>query len=765
MTKRLILIALLLNCFAGLKAQVHLPEKPAELFPLIKKSAPDTNRIALLNKLGGYYIFKPGNFKYDLDSALNYLNQALVLSEKLHSIKWENETLKLKGDCYLEGEDLPHGKACFKQVTDYYHRIGNISEEADTWNRLGRCITSGHFSEREICFTKALSLYKGLKVHDRIKETGVLKRLADVHLNAGKLDLAENELYRVLRTYQAIGYKDLQYTYHLLSELYRLKGFPNKELWSNQECIKFLKKSDDTAGLVNIYYRIGIIYEGLGFIDKSIIYFKLAIGLSERSEPSIFAHSMFLCDLSTALTKQGKVQTAISLLLKDFRRPSLRNTFQRSFLEEGLGNCYSALKEYSKAEKYYLDMLSDYKAEQNGASQVDFLSREILISELYIAMKRYSKVVTYLNEIDIAPSGIFSAVDLGRIQLLHFKIDSAKGNYFSALNHYQAYKTLRDSIYNDTKNKQLQELEISYETAEKERSIAALQNREKVQRAELKRANTQKDLTSIGTVLVLIIAGLAYYGFRQKRRSNLHLQAHQKEIDLKNESLEGLNFKQQLLLIEKEWLLKEIHHRVKNNLQTTISLLNMQSAYLSNDEALAAIRNSQRRMQAMSLIHQKLYQSETMTHVEMSEYVAEMVSYLKESFQGTKNIDFVLRIHSVMLEVTQAIPLGLIINEAVTNAIKYAFPDEQKGKISIVLKKDIGLLFHLIIADNGIGMPLDFEVNKKHNSLGLNLIRGLTDQISGELNIKNDNGTILIITFKDNGVFEEKEFENIVQED
>src|SRR5476651_1836184 len=114
MNKQLLLIALLLSCFAGLKAQVHLPDKPAALFPLIQKSAPDTNRIALLNQLGGYYIFKPGNFKYDLDSALTYLNQALALSQKLHSIKWENETLKLKGDCYLEGDDLVNGNACFK---------------------------------------------------------------------------------------------------------------------------------------------------------------------------------------------------------------------------------------------------------------------------------------------------------------------------------------------------------------------------------------------------------------------------------------------------------------------------------------------------------------------------------------------------------------------------------------------------------------------------------------------------------------------------
>lgn len=763
--RQLIFTFLLVLWSLGIRAQSHSIDSPKYLFPLIAKSNADTNKIALLNKLAAYYIFKPGNFKYDLDSAFTYLNQALQLSEKLHSGKWENETLMLKGNCYLEGEDIVHGNACFKVVTDYYQNIGNFKEEAVTWARLGECITWQHPSDKEFSFEKAYSLFGKLKKHNSRAETDALLNLADAHLAMGKLELSEFELNKALANYTAIGYKNLGYAYTLFADLYRLKGYPDKELWSTLQCIKIIKLSgQDTSGMAALYDRVGEIYQILGFTDKSIVYFKLAINQPKNNHTDIFSHSMYLRDLSNALIAKGKALTAISLIMKEFHNTSSMDGDQRAYLEEALGECYRNLRLYNKAEKYFLAMLDDFKSEVKGSYPIYLRLKCLLLCEFYVQTKQYRKARIYLNEVGTFSVGMVAANDLGRIQLVYFKIDSANGRFFSAISHYENYKKLNDSIFNIKKNQELQELEISYETVEKERSIASLQSREKVQRAELIRVNTQKNLTLIGIFLLFIIAVLAYNGFRQKRRSNLFLQAHQKEIDQKNKSLQQLNYKQQLLLIEKEWLLKEIHHRVKNNLQTTISLLNMQSAYLSNDEALAAIRNSERRMQAMSLIHQKLYQSETMTHVQMAEYVAELVSFLKESFGGSKDINFELNIQLAMLDVTQAIPLGLIINEAVTNAIKYAFPRNEKGNISISLKKDMESLFHLIVADNGVGLPTDFEINEKHNSLGLNLIRGLTDQINGEFNIMNDSGTILSITFKDSAIFKDEALKNIIEE-
>jgi two-component sensor histidine kinase len=216
-----------------------------------------------------------------------------------------------------------------------------------------------------------------------------------------------------------------------------------------------------------------------------------------------------------------------------------------------------------------------------------------------------------------------------------------------------------------------------------------------------------------------------------------------------------MNQNQKMLLTEKEWLLREIHHRVKNNLQTTMSLLKMQSAYINNESALEAMRNSQRRMFAMSLIHQKLYQSDEMTHINIKDYIYELVYYLKDSysskikgsFSDRNKITYELNVATIDLDIVQAIPLGLIINEAVTNAIKYAFPNEMNGVITILLKQTHDDYFLLNISDNGVGLPADFDLNST-NSLGMNLMRGLCDQLQGEFSLERYFGTGLKFTFK-----------------
>jgi two-component sensor histidine kinase len=206
------------------------------------------------------------------------------------------------------------------------------------------------------------------------------------------------------------------------------------------------------------------------------------------------------------------------------------------------------------------------------------------------------------------------------------------------------------------------------------------------------------------------------------------------------------------LLIEKEWLLKEMHHRVKNNLQIVISLLNTQSAYLENKDALMAIQNSQHRMYAMSLIHQKLYQTDNLSQVDISWYIHELIRYMKESFEIDEKINFVIETQKMYLDIGQAVPMGLIINEALNNAIKYAFPLDRKGEIFISLKNTESNTYQFIIEDNGAGLPDHFE-DTKRSSLGMNLMIGLTDQIDGTFDMKNDNGVKIKITFTKSAEF------------
>jgi two-component sensor histidine kinase len=172
-----------------------------------------------------------------------------------------------------------------------------------------------------------------------------------------------------------------------------------------------------------------------------------------------------------------------------------------------------------------------------------------------------------------------------------------------------------------------------------------------------------------------------------------------------NKIIKNKNGQLQHLLTEKDWLVKEIHHRVKNNLQIVMSLLNSQSAYIDNELALTAIHDSQHRVHAMSLIHQKLYGLENVSSIDMSVYIRELVTYLADSFNTGQRIHFELKLEPLEMDVSQAVPLGLILNEAITNSFKYGFPDGRSGVMSILLGMSTPDHYSLIISDNGIGMP------------------------------------------------------------
>jgi len=246
-------------------------------------------------------------------------------------------------------------------------------------------------------------------------------------------------------------------------------------------------------------------------------------------------------------------------------------------------------------------------------------------------------------------------------------------------------------------------------------------------------------LIYIVSSIILALCTALLYSLWLKQRSNALLQAKHKTVIDQQELIKKL-------LHEKEWMINEIHHRVKNNLQVVISLLNTQTAYLDNQDAIQAIQNSQHRMHAMSLIHQKLYQSENLNTIDISWYIYELVNYLREYFDPEKKINFEIDTEKLELDVAQAVPLGLILNEAISNAIKHAFPGNEKGKVKITLKKMPTETNQLTIADNGIGLPDDFK-SENSNSLGMNLMIGLTDQLDGTFDYKNANGLTIIITF------------------
>ncbi|WP_192961310.1 histidine kinase dimerization/phosphoacceptor domain -containing protein [Methanothermobacter thermautotrophicus] len=200
-------------------------------------------------------------------------------------------------------------------------------------------------------------------------------------------------------------------------------------------------------------------------------------------------------------------------------------------------------------------------------------------------------------------------------------------------------------------------------------------------------------------------------------------------------------------LEEKELLLREIHHRVKNNLQVISSLLNLQSSYIDDPGVTAVLRDSQGRIMSMSMIHEKLYRSGNLADIDVRGYLEGLARSIMFSYmRPDQHVDLKFEMDDIRLNVDTIMPLGLIVNELVTNAFKYAFPDGG-GEVRVSLRRD-GDGFLLTVADDGVGLPDDFNLDSLR-SLGMLLVRNLTDQLNGELEYTSNGGTEFRVRFSE----------------
>jgi two-component sensor histidine kinase len=200
-------------------------------------------------------------------------------------------------------------------------------------------------------------------------------------------------------------------------------------------------------------------------------------------------------------------------------------------------------------------------------------------------------------------------------------------------------------------------------------------------------------------------------------------------------------------LKEKEVLLKEVHHRVKNNLQMVSSLLNLQANTIENPEVLKPFIESQQRVKTMALIHEKLYQSDNLAKIDFTEYVQALVGGMFQSYWSSKSTTHLhVEVAPVELAVDVAIPCGLIINELVSNALKYAFPNDRSGEIKILFSQSDIQQYRLTVADSGIGIPENLNFQQSP-SLGLQLVCALARKLRGTIELDRTNGTAFSITF------------------
>jgi two-component sensor histidine kinase len=233
---------------------------------------------------------------------------------------------------------------------------------------------------------------------------------------------------------------------------------------------------------------------------------------------------------------------------------------------------------------------------------------------------------------------------------------------------------------------------------------------------------------------------------RLRRETAATLAAAKAEAERRACAAEEAQVLLQASLQEKEVLLREIHHRVKNNLQVIASLLHLQSDQLKDPEGLALVEDMQNRIKSMALVHESLYQTGDLARFNFAGYIESLSTHLVQSYRAeTSHICLHTTLDELALDVDTAIPCGMLLNELLTNALKYAFPDGRAGDIHIVLRAEAGQV-SLSVRDNGIGLPESLDV-RNTESLGLQLVCLLTEQLGGTLTLTREGGTAFAVSF------------------
>lgn len=740
----------LLLCVAVVCVTGHLhAQSSASLQSQIQKSKADTGKVRLLLALSRVILLKSGAGAKETDSSYRFMKQAEQLSIQLNDVKGQGNAALMAAMISNKKGDHKAGAALAQRGFDFFKSIDDLPGMAEAYVIIGQHYgNEGQDLDKKIVYyQKAIDIFRQAGLKDR--EATAMVDMADLQSIKGSYDIAVKNLRTALAIYQSIGKKDLDGLYNLLGGCLTFQGDADNALKYQLKAVRLAEGRGDTSlQMCTIYNRFALSYYTLHKFGDAIVYFDKAVKIAQKYNDTA-SIVVISGNLAMSYYKMDQPEKALARL-QLLKNMNLFATTQDRF-ENYYDFClvYLKLKQYKMA-KVYIDKMEALKKDA-GANYTEILRSYI---NYYIAIGQYNKAYPYLQENESFYQKTKVLPFLAQNQLNWFKADSGMGRYQSAIKHYQRYKMLTDSVYLVNNAKHTSFLQIEFDTDKKNKDlqlqakdIQLLKNNEQLQRSRFLAAQADRNLLIGGSVMLLLSLGVGYNRYRLKQRSNVRLQAQQNEINKQNQSLQLLNSKQEKLLNEKEWLLKEVHHRVKNNLQIVMSLLSTQSAYLENNAAIEAITESQNRVQAIALIHHKLYSADNVASIYMPSYVTDLIRNLTDCFDSvTRRIRFEQVVEPIYLDLTQAVPFGLILNEAITNAIKYAFSCEG-GQIVVALNHvgEDGVI--LTIADNGKGLPAGFDL-KTVTSLGMEMMKALSKQLQGTFKVQNKAGVTISVEFK-----------------
>jgi two-component sensor histidine kinase len=495
--------------------------------------------------------------------------------------------------------------------------------------------------------------------------------------------------------------------YRKFGRVYRDQNDDRASVEAYKKALAYSTKSNNLEDICGTAGSMGQIYGKLKLYDSAIIYLKQAIDLSKKigfndNVVRGYVHIMNMYNNNGKVSEAFEIynQMAFWLNNKDIA-PIIK------------GLAYTSIAD--------LDLQYGKNNRQLAKRYLDSMERLLTITK-----PGTENLVNYY---------------LGK-SLLEF----SEQNYDSgakALTKYHEFKSIMD---NELIEGHAQELSKKYETGKKDALIKNLNTERELQKKEQELSDLQTKWAFLLCVLLGILALLFYNRFRLKKKTSEALTIKNIEIEKQKEVI-------QTSLGEKETLLREIHHRVKNNLQIISSLLNIQSENISDPSVISSIREGQSRVQAMSLIHQNLYQSEHLSNVDIENYLKQLVVYLSEMFaKEGKDVTVEVEANNINFDIDTAIPLGLIVNELVSNAYKYAFEQQDSGKIKVGIKALSEEDYELHVDDDGKGLPADFNPAKS-KSLGLKLVNILSRQLRGKFSTESSAGASFVVKFKDMRVY------------
>jgi two-component sensor histidine kinase len=416
---------------------------------------------------------------------------------------------------------------------------------------------------------------------------------------------------------------------------------------------------------------------------------------------------------------------------------SVNDEFVLGLLEGNIGQVYIEQKEYKKAIPL---LLHDIKSSFNANDSLNAAVSEMELAKCYLYLNQPQLSKKYLDDANNILSGIEDYKSKLNIIKQYANYYDKIGSYRMSIDFYNKYISYKDSIEYKENLKELISSQVASQVAEKENLIKETQKHFNEKNAEVSKQKTIRNaLLFCGVILIIAIIFISVQLKKANTRKQL-LEIRNKQIETRNEIINKS-------LLEKDLLVKEVHHSVKNNLQIISSLMKLQSAKSNNDEIRNSLNEAQDRINSMALLHQLLYRNNQMTSLLFNEYLDGLISQISSGFALTKkNIELKTNFITLELDLDTAIPLGLITNELVSNAYKHAF-NGKEGLITIELSKLFKNIYQLKIADNGQGLPANFDLHS-NDSLGLDIVCILSEQINAELKIYNDNGAKFDIIFK-----------------